>query len=75
MRLDGILDDLSLENLANTLFGFLGLTGAILLGTQRLGLSLAYSIISVFLVSVSLVPAIMALRFRKEDQRRAQNAP
>ncbi|NJL44219.1 MAG: MMPL family transporter [Nitrosarchaeum sp.] len=56
-----------------TLFGFIGLTGAILLGTQRLGISLAYSILAVFLVSISIVPAIMALRYRKEDAQRARD--
>jgi predicted RND superfamily exporter protein len=44
-----------------TFFGFLALTFAQLLGTQRLGFSLAFSIISVFFVSITLVPAIMSL--------------
>lgn len=44
-----------------TFFGFLALTFAQLLGTQRLGFSLAFSIISVFFVSITLVPAILAI--------------
>jgi len=52
-----------------TLFGFLALTGATLLGTQRLGLSLAFAIIAVFIVVVSMVPAIMSLYLRKSFKK------
>ncbi len=44
-----------------TFVGFLALTFAQLLGTQRLGWSLAFSIVSVLIVSITLVPAVMAL--------------
>lgn len=47
-----------------TFMGFLALTFATLLGTQRLGWSLALSILSVFLVSILLVPTIVVLRER-----------
>ena len=44
-----------------TFFGFLALTFAKLLGTQRLGWSLAFSILSVFIISITLVPTVMTL--------------
>ncbi len=44
-----------------TFVGFLALTFAKLLGTQRLGWSLAFSILSVFIVSVLFVPSILKL--------------
>jgi len=45
-----------------TFIGFLSLTFATLLGIQRLGLSLAFSILSVFFVTIIMVPAILSLR-------------
>ncbi len=44
-----------------TFAGFMALVFATLLGTQRLGFSLAFAIISVFFVSIMLVPSVMAL--------------
>ncbi|MCA9497298.1 MAG: MMPL family transporter [Nanoarchaeota archaeon] len=44
-----------------TFVGFLALTFAQLLGTQRLGWSLAFSIVSVFIVSILFVPSILKL--------------
>jgi predicted RND superfamily exporter protein len=49
-----------------TTIGFLALLFAKLLGTQRLGLSLAFSIIAVFFVTISLVPAIMSLKYKNK---------
>lgn len=48
-----------------TFIGFISLTLATLLGIQRLGLALAFSIISVFLVTIILVPAIISLNYNK----------
>lgn len=45
-----------------TFVGFLALTFAQLLGTQRLGWSLAFSILAVFTVTITLVPAVLSLR-------------
>lgn len=50
---------------ATTFLGFLSLLLATLLGVQRLGMSLALSILSVFLVTIIMVPAILALTSRK----------
>ncbi len=47
-----------------TFFGFLALTFATLLGTQRLGWSLAFSILAVFLVTILFVPAVIRLKER-----------
>lgn len=44
-----------------TFVGFLALTFAKLLGTQRLGWSLAFSIVSIFIVSILFVPSILKL--------------
>lgn len=52
-----------------TFFGFLALTFAALLGTQRLGWSLAFSILAVFVVTVVLVPTIIVLRQRVLKRR------
>lgn len=49
-----------------TFVGFMALTFAVLLGTRRLGLALAVSIVAVFIVSISLVPALMSLTTRKK---------
>jgi predicted RND superfamily exporter protein len=54
-----------------TFLGFVALTFATLLGTQRLGWSLALSIISVFAVSMTLVPAIMSIQYRYHARKRA----
>ena len=45
-----------------TTVGFFALTFAQLLGTQRLGYSLVFSIISVLVISILLVPSVMSLR-------------
>lgn len=52
-----------------TFVGFMALTFAQLLGTQRLGFSLAFSIIAVFLVSILLVPAVMSLLYKREIKK------
>jgi predicted RND superfamily exporter protein len=52
-----------------TFIGFLSLLLATLLGVQRLGMSLALSILSVFLVTIIMVPAILALTNRKRSRR------
>ena len=49
-----------------TFFGFLALLGANLLGVQRLGLGLSIAIFSVFVVSISLVPALYSLFYRNK---------
>lgn len=72
MRLDKAIS-YTLENAGSaivlssitTFAGFTALTFAQLLGTQRLGWSLAFSIVSVFVVSMSIVPAVMSIRWRK----------
>ena len=59
-----------------TFIGFISLLLATLLGIQRLGLSLAFSILSVFLVTIMLVPAIISLGFKnkfKENQKKNNN--
>lgn len=48
-----------------TFTGFSALLFAQLLGTQRLGLALAFSILAVMLVSLTLVPALLSLTLRK----------
>jgi uncharacterized protein len=53
-----------------TFFGFLALGAATLLGTQRLGWSLALSILSVFMVSIILVPAIMSLKDKQLQKKK-----
>ncbi len=52
-----------------TFFGFLALAFATLLGTQRLGWSLAFSIFSVAIVTLLLVPTIVVLRERALKRR------
>jgi predicted RND superfamily exporter protein len=52
-----------------TLFGFLALTFAQLLGTQRLGWSLGFSIFSVFWVTILFVPVIISLRAKVLGQQ------
>ena len=52
-----------------TFFGFLALTFASLLGTQRLGWSLAFSILAVFVVTMLFVPAVMSIKQRRVKQR------
>lgn len=49
-----------------TFVGFLALTFAQLLGTQRLGWSLAFSILSVFVVTILFVPCVMSLLHKRE---------
>lgn len=51
-----------------TFFGFLALTFAQLLGTQRLGWSLSFSILSVFMVTIGLVPAIFSVVNKRKQQ-------
>jgi hydrophobe/amphiphile efflux-3 (HAE3) family protein len=48
-----------------TFIGFMALSFSQLLGTQRLGWSLALAVISVFIVSILTVPAIMQLTQQK----------
>jgi hypothetical protein len=48
-----------------TFLGFLSLVFASLLGIQRLGLSLAFSILSVFIVTIVMVPAMLSLGRKK----------
>lgn len=48
-----------------TFAGFMALTFATLLGTQRLGWSLAFSILAVFVVTISMVPAVMSIKYRR----------
>lgn len=50
-----------------TFIGFSALTFATLLGTQRLGWSLAFSIIAVFFVTITIVPAIVSLTQSKKN--------
>lgn len=56
-----------------TFVGFLALTFAKLLGTQRLGWSLAFSIVSVFLVTILLVPAVLSLLNKRELKKLYKN--
>lgn len=51
-----------------TFVGFLALTLATLLGTQRLGWSLAFSMISVFVVAITIVPALISLTHKKKKK-------
>lgn len=53
-----------------TFVGFMALIFANLLGTQRLGMSLGLSILSVFLVTILLVPAVMAATNKKPKKNR-----
>lgn len=55
-----------------TFIGFSSLLFATLLGIQRLGISLALSIISVFIVTIVLVPAIISLTQRNINKKRFQ---
>jgi hydrophobe/amphiphile efflux-3 (HAE3) family protein len=50
-----------------TFLGFISLSFAVLLGTQRLGFSLAFSIISVFVISILFVPTILSLGNKKNE--------
>jgi uncharacterized protein len=52
-----------------TICGFLALTFATLLGTQRLGWSLAFSILAVFLVTISIVPAVMSFGHKQKRKQ------
>lgn len=52
-----------------TFVGFMALAFASLLGTQRLGFSLAFSIVAVFLVSMMFVPAVMTLLERRRIRK------
>lgn len=49
-----------------TFIGFVSLVFATLLGIQRLGLSLAFSILSVFIVTIVMVPAMLSLGRKKQ---------
>ena len=49
-----------------TFIGFASLLLAALLGIQRLGLSLAFSILAVFLVTIIMVPSILKLTEKKK---------
>ncbi|MFT4310297.1 MAG: efflux RND transporter permease subunit [Candidatus Woesearchaeota archaeon] len=51
-----------------TFIGFASLVLATLLGIRRLGLALAFSIVCVFIVSIAMVPAIIALRRKKKKK-------
>ena len=51
-----------------TSVGFLALTFASLLGTQRLGWSLAFSMISVFIVTILFVPSMLSLLNKREER-------
>ncbi len=53
-----------------TFVGFMALIFANLLGTQRLGMSLGLSILSVFFVTILLVPAVMAATNKKAKKNR-----
>jgi hypothetical protein len=55
-----------------TFVGFIALTFAQLLGTTRLGYSLAFSIVSVFLVSMILVPAVLSF-LHKRNLKKLKN--
>ncbi|MFT4313294.1 MAG: MMPL family transporter, partial [Candidatus Woesearchaeota archaeon] len=56
-----------------TFIGFASLTLASLLGIQRLGLSLAFSILSVFLVTIIMVPSILQLTLsRKQSEKKGK---
>jgi hydrophobe/amphiphile efflux-3 (HAE3) family protein len=57
---------------ATTFLGFLSLLLATLLGVQRLGMSLALSILSVFLVTIVMVPAILAVTNKKYLKKEAE---
>ncbi len=48
-----------------TFIGFISLIFATLLGIQRLGISLAISILAVFIVTITLVPAIISISYKK----------
>ena len=50
-----------------TFIGFSSLLLASLLGIQRLGITLAFSILSVFLVTIISIPAILSLILKKTD--------
>ncbi len=56
-----------------TLVGFLALTFAKLLGTQRLGWSLAFSILAVFIVTMTLVPTVMKLLYGNKKTKLNKN--
>ena len=49
-----------------TFIGFFSLVLAGLLGIQRLGISLALSIVAVFLVTIIMVPSILSLQYKKK---------
>ena len=49
-----------------TFFGFLALLEANLLGIQRLGLGLSIAIFSVFIISISCVPALYSLFYKNK---------
>ena len=50
----------------STFIGFISLVAASLLGIRRLGMSLGISIVSVFLVTIIMVPAILSIQLRKK---------
>lgn len=49
-----------------TFVGFLALTFANLLGTQRLGFSLAFGILSVFIVTLLVVPSTLSIIYKRK---------
>ncbi len=49
-----------------TFVGFLALTFAQLLGTQRLGFSLAFGILAVFLVTLLVVPSTLSIIYKRK---------
>lgn len=51
-----------------TFIGFISLIFATLLGIQRLGISLAISILAVFIVTITLVPAIISISYKNKSK-------
>ncbi|MFT4326005.1 MAG: efflux RND transporter permease subunit [Candidatus Woesearchaeota archaeon] len=53
-----------------TFVGFISLVLAALLGIRRLGLSLAFSIASVFIITIIMVPSILSIRYKNAKKRK-----
>lgn len=51
-----------------TFIGFISLIFATLLGIQRLGISLAISILAVFIITITLVPAIISITYKNKSK-------
>jgi predicted RND superfamily exporter protein len=56
-----------------TMVGFSALLLAKLLGTQRMGMSLSLSILAVFIVTFTMVPAIMTLLNKDTNKNKSKN--